>query len=239
MHSVIGWKAWLTAALVVCAAIVGLRLLAGAGIVQALQGGVSLTSLLVTGFVSTAAWRLLWLLPVFQRKAPPLDGQWSGVVSSNWSIVERLKEAAKQGGVAALDVDALASPLPDLLEVPVTARIRTTFASIHLELESADDRYQVSSLKVVELKPATDAGDAVLSYVFEGRVLSPVAGDVTTFDGAASLIVKKDVQGQLCLSGPTWTNRAWSRGLNTAGVLRLKQIRSDFWKPLTFGLAKP
>jgi hypothetical protein len=238
MHSVIGWKAWLTAALVVCVGIIAVRLGTGAGIVQALQGGVSLTSLLVTGFVSTAAWRLLWLLPFFQRKAPPLDGEWSGAVSSNWSIVERLKDAAKQAGGAALDVDALASPLPELLEVPVTARIRTTFAGIHLELESADHRYQVSSLKVVELKPATEAGDAVLSYVFEGRVLSPVPGDVTTFDGAASLIVKKDAHGHLCLSGPTWTNRAWSRGLNTAGVLRLKRIRSDFWEPLKFGLGK-
>lgn len=108
MHSVLGWKAWLTAALAICVAIIGARLLVGSEILPSLQSGMSLTSLLVTVFVATPIWRLLWLVPYFQRKAPQLDGEWSGVVASNWSVVERLKEAAKQAGAPALDVDDLA-----------------------------------------------------------------------------------------------------------------------------------
>jgi hypothetical protein len=238
MHSVLGWKAWLTAALAICVAIIGARLLVGSEILPSLQSGMSLTSLLVTVFVATPIWRLLWLVPYFQRKAPQLDGEWSGVVASNWSVVERLKEAAKQAGAPALDVDDLARPLPDLVEVPVSVKIRTTFARIYLELESADDRYQISTVKAVELRPANEAGDAVLSYVFEGRVLNPKAGDVGCFDGAATLSLRSQASGGLAMAGPTWTNRAWSRGLNTAGVLRLTRIRADFWTPLTFGLIK-
>jgi len=239
MHSVLSWKAWLSVALAVCVSIIGVRWMAGGEILPSLQSGMSLTSLLVTVFVATPIWRLLWLVPYFQRRAPPLDGEWSGVVASNWSVVERLKEAAKQSGAPALDVDALATPLPDLVEVPVTVKIRTTFARIYLELESADDRYQISTLKAVELRPATDAGDAVLSYVFEGRVLNPKAGDVGCFDGAATLSLRaQSGRGGLAMVGPTWTNRSWNRGLNTAGILRAIQTRSDFWAPLTFGLAR-
>lgn len=108
----------------------------------------------------------------------------------------------------------------------------------HGRVEPDDRHGDISTLKAVELRPANEAGDAVLSYVFEGRVLNPKAGDVGCFDGAATLSLRSQASGGLAMAGPTWTNRAWSRGLNTAGVLRLTRIRADFWTPLTFGLIK-
>lgn len=238
MHSVLGWKTWVWGAVVACAAIVVLRITQGAEPLQAAQNGISWTLLGVTGFVFTPVWRLLWLIPWFQRKAPPVDGVWTGVVSSNRSIQNAVTEAAKQNGAPPVDVDSVGASLPPLTEVQVTATIRTSFTGIALELESAGDRYQTSSLKVVEMKPATDGPGASLRYIFEGRILHPKPGDVTCFDGAASLTIRLNEEGVLCMEGPTWTNRAWTRGLNTAGVIRLSRTKPDFWGPLTFGLIR-
>lgn len=238
MHSVLGWKTWVWAALAVCAAIVAVRISLGVEPLQAAQNGLSWTLLAVTAFVFTPIWRLLWLLPWFQRKAPPLDGVWTGVVSSNRSVQEAMKDAAKQAGAPAIDVDSVGVALPALTQVNVTVTIRTSFVGITLELESAGDRYQTSSLRVVEMKPATDGPGASLHYIFEGRVLNPRPGDVDRFDGAASLTIHKDDQGRLHMEGPTWTNRAWTRGLNTAGLIRMIRSKPDFWGPLTFGLVR-
>jgi hypothetical protein len=238
MHSVLGWRTWITAALAVCAAIVAVRISQGVEPLQAAQKGISWTSLAVAAFVLTPLWRLLWLFPWFQRKAPPLDGVWTGVVTSNRSIQEVVKEAAKQAGASAVDVDAVGIDLPALTEVKVTAVLRTSFVGITLELESAGDRYQTSSLKVVEMKPATDGSSASLHYIFEGRVLNPRPGDVSCFDGAASLTIRKDDQGMLYMEGPTWTNRAWTRGLNTAGLIHITRSKPEFWAALTFGLVQ-
>lgn len=238
MHSVLGWKTWLLAALALCAALIAIQLALGVEAVQAVPKGVSWASLGVTIFVATPLWRFLWLVPWFCRRAPPLDGVWTGSVFSNWSIVEAMKEGAKQAGAPPIDVDSINVPVPNLTAVPVTATIRTSFFGINLELESLGDRYQTSSLKVVEMKPASDGPGASLHYIFEGRVLQPKPGDVTCFDGAASLTVLVDANGCYSLEGPTWTNRAWARGLNTAGLIRMTCTERRFWSAATFGLVK-
>lgn len=237
MHFVLAWRYWLLIALAICAAVVVLRMSSGVEPFQAAKDGASLTATIATVFVSTPAWRLLWLVPAVRRAAPPLDGEWTGVVRSNWTIMEAMKEGAKQSGAPAIDVDVMASQLPQLRAVPVRASIKSSFFSLELRLETEGDRYQVSSLKSVELKPAVGTTPATLSYVFEGEVLDPKPGDVPAFDGAATLCVEA-VAGQTTLEGKTWTNRAWTRGLNTAGVIRLRRDKPDFWGPLTFGLVK-
>jgi hypothetical protein len=237
MHSVLAWRYWLLIASAICAGIVVQRLSSGVEPLQAAKDGASLTATIATVFVSTPVWRLLWLLPVMRRIAPPLDGEWTGVVRSNWTIIEAMKEGAKQSGAAAIDVDAMPSQLPALREVPVRAFIKSSFFSLELRLETDVDKYQISSLKSVEFKPVVGTTPAMLSYVFVGEVLDPKPGDVPAFDGAATLCVET-VAGQATLEGKTWTNRAWTRGLNTAGVIRLRRDKPDFWAPLTFGLVK-
>jgi hypothetical protein len=238
VHSVLGWKTWLTAALALCAGLIVLQVFQGVQPLQAAQRGVSWSALAVTLFVTTPIWRLLWLIPFFQKRAPMLDGAWTGVVSSNWSIVEAIKDAAKQQGAPALDVDAAGAALPCLTQVEVIATIRTGFFTITMALESLAGRYQTSSLKVVELKPGTDGANPSLNYIFEGRVLQPRPGDVSCFDGAGVLSVRAEPKVGLAMEGPTWTNRAWSRGLNTAGVFRVTRDARTFWPAVTFGLLK-
>jgi len=75
-------------------------------------------------------------------------------------------------------------------------------------------------------------------------VLEPRPGDVTCFDGAASLFISVDGQDEYALEGqdeyalegPTRNNRAWARGVNTASVIRMKRVEQRFWKAATFGL---
>lgn len=236
MHFVLGWKSWLSGALFLCASLVGLRVSQDVELFKAVQQGASLTGLLTTAFVTTPAWRLLWLLPYFRDRAPTLDGEWTGVVSSNWSIVDAMRNAARQDGSPAFDADVVGG-LPPLTTVAVRARIRSSFFGITIELETIDDRYQTSSLKVVELRPGADGPGASLHYIFESRVLQPKPGDVSCFEGASSLAIRTDEKVRI-MEGPTWTNRAWSRGLNTAGVIRLRRVAPSFWSPLTLGLLK-
>lgn len=236
MHSVLGWKTWLMAALTLCAGLIAAQLALGVSAGQAVLKGVSWTSLAATVFVASPLWRFLWLVPWFRRRAPPLDGVWTGEVLSNWSVVQALKDAAKQSGDPPVDVDAVYATLPPLATHSVTATIETSFFKISLELESQGTRYQTSTLKVAELKPAVDGQRATLHYIFEGRVLEPRPGDVTCFDGAASLSILVDGKGGYALEGPTWNNRAWARGVNTAGVIRMKPVEQRFWRAATFGL---
>lgn len=238
MHSVLGWKTWLTAALALCAGLIAFQILKGVEPFQAAQKGVSWSALAVTAFVTTPIWRLLWLIPFFQKRAPMLDGTWAGVVSSNWSIIEAVKDAAKQQGAGPVDVDMAGADLPALTQVDVVATIRTGFFTITMALESVVDRYQTSTLKVVELKPGADGSDPTLNYIFEGRVLQPRPGDVSCFDGAGVLSVRAEPKVGLLMEGPTWTNRAWSRGLNTAGLFRVTRDARTFWPAVTFGLLK-
>lgn len=237
MHAVLAWRYWLLIALGICALIVVLRMSTGVAPWQAAKDGASLTATIATLFVSTSVWRLFWMIPGVARIAPPLDGEWTGVVRSNWPIIEAMKEGAKQSGAPAIDVDALASQIPALREVPVRAFIKSSFFGLELRLETDVDKYQVSSLKSVEFKPVVGTAPATLSYVFAGEVLDPKPGDVPLFDGAATLCVEI-VDGQATLEGKTWTNRAWTRGLNTAGTIRLRREKPDFWGAITFGLVK-
>ena len=57
-----------------------------------------------------------------------------------------------------------------------------------------------------------------LSYIFEAHVPAPQATDDRMFEGAAKLEVVFDADDTE-LKGTYWTNRAWQRGLNTAGTM--------------------
>lgn len=221
MHVVFPWRTWLTGALFICAGLgIAAHLLLGMDYVSSGRTAVGVASFLALVFTTTPVWRMLWWFRPVRDRLPLLDGDWSGEVTSNWTVISALRAAAKQAGDPPVDVDNLNQPLPALGAVKIEARIRATFFGIELALQSADSLYQQSRLRAVVLKPAKDGYPAVLDYLFEARVLEPVSGDSSCFDGAGSLTVKVEEQG-IVLEGPTWTNRSWTRGLNTAGVIRM------------------
>lgn len=228
MHSILPWKTWLSIAFGIFGALVLINVWFGSSPFEASRTAAAWTTGLVTVFV-TIGWRVLWLLPGVAAKIPAIDGQWTGVMRSNWSIVESLKTAAKQRGGQAVDVDDLTFAFPALVEVPVTVTACTTFLGVSLVLETGDGGYQVSQLKAAEVKPAADGNPATLAYVFEGRVQHPRPGDSSCFQGAGILSIRKGSDGVLTMQGPGWTNRNWERGLNTAGLLNLRQLKGTFW----------
>jgi hypothetical protein len=209
-----------------CIALVNVWL--GAQPFEAVRTAGAWTTLLATAFVAVG-WKALWLLPGVAAKIPAIDGQWTGVMRSNWSIVDALKTSAKQHGAPALDVDDPTIERPALVEVPVEVTACTTFLGVSLVLKTGESGYQISRLKAAEVKPAADGSPATLAYVFEGRVQHPRPGDSSCFEGAGILSIRRGTDGVLTMQGPGWTNRNWERGLNTAGVLDLKQTESAFW----------
>jgi hypothetical protein len=228
MHSILPWKMWLSIVFSVFGAIVLINVWFGAQPFEAARTAGAWTTLLATIFV-TIGWKVLWLLPSIAAKIPAIDGEWTGVMRSNWSIVDALKTAAKQNGAPAVDVDDPNNERPALVEVPVHVTACTTFLGVSLVLETGDGGYQISRLKAAEVKPAADGAPATLAYVFEGRVQHPRPGDSSCFEGAGILSIRKGSDGVLTMQGPGWTNRNWERGLNTAGLLHLNQSKGTFW----------
>lgn len=225
MHVVLSWRTWLMMALFVSVAFaVVAHLVLGMDYVSSGRGAAGVTSFLALVFTSTPAWRLLWILPAIREKAPLLDGTWTGEIRSNWSIVTAIREAAKQAGADAIDLDRLDQRLPDLSITTVEATMKSSFFNVSMALKSGGGGYQNSRLSAVVYKPASDGHPPVLHYLFQAQVLEPKAGDVACFEGAGSLTVTTAQQGEILLDGSTWTNRSWARGLNTAGVVRLRKL---------------
>jgi hypothetical protein len=52
----------------------------------------------------------------------------------------------------------------------------------------------------------------------------PKETDDSKFDGAAKLAVRFE-SDDITLIGTYWTNRAWQRGDNTAGTIKLNRIK--------------
>ncbi len=223
MNAVFPWSRWLQAALWVCAAAVAVAY----GFDQkhdiwhAVETGVSTGSTLCTVFVLTPLWRALWLFPLIRKRLPLLDGEWRGVQTSNWPIIQALKDGAKSPR-RGIDVDDAATDFPALLNTEVEVTIASTFFTIRMDLQTAGTGYQNSTLKAAVLTPETDKARGRLTYVFEGRVPIPRSTDVDRFDGAADLDIRQDTGG-LTLGGCVWTNRNWSKGLNTAGRIVLRR----------------
>jgi hypothetical protein len=198
---------------------------------SAVRTGMSI-GITICGFiVATPVWRLLWVFPGMSQKLPLLDGRWSGIQSSNWPVIEAMKNAAKTSS-AGIDVDNAETVLPALLDTQLKVEIRTTFFSIRMELLSVVTNYQNSILKAAVLTPETDLARGRLTYVFEGRVPRPKSTDVDRFDGAAELEIYSAGRDELELKGKVWTNRNWPKGLNTAGVVELK--REESWAVPSF-----
>ena len=233
MNAIWPWQRWLYLAASVC----GLAALAAflldpnhawnaKHLWSAIKTGISVGMTICGIFVATPAWRLLWVLPGMRRKLPLLDGRWRGIQSSNWPVIEAMKNHAKAPS-AGIDVDNAGTALPGLLDTQIEVEIRNTFFNIRMDLLSVATRYQNSVLKAAILAPETEIARGRLTYVFEGRVPRPQSTDVERFDGAAELEIYVPDVGELELKGKVWTNRNWPKGLNTAGVIELK--RGESW----------
>lgn len=151
-------------------------------------------------------WLILWKAP-FLGKAmhssvcPNLNGAWIGIIQSSFKDSEG-NNVTKE----------------------VKLNIRADIFGFDISLCSSDG-YQDSKVIQSELYKDPRTNTFYLSYVFEASVPIPEATDDRSFDGAAKLEIIIGSEGTI-LKGTYWTNRAWQRGQNTAGILTIKRENS-------------
>lgn len=163
----------------------------------------------------TRAFPFICRLPLLQSWFPDIDGKWTGVICSNWPIVSQLLNSQKP------------EQLPNLCSIPVSVRIKVRLFFVHVNLTSPDD-YSKSHTIVVGVKKCP-AGDGIrLSYVYENETTVPLPTDSGKHWGAAYLDLVPE-GGRQVLKGHYWTDRNWTKGLNTAGTIQL--VREELGPP--------
>lgn len=157
----------------------------------------------IVWFGGSTAWKPFWRLPLIgkmlnQKVCPDLNGIWKGyaIPSNN-----------NNNGVA--------------LKTEVLLTIKANLFGFDMSLESLSG-YQRSKVIQSEIYKDPRDGSFEISYIFEAEVETPEPTDDSKFDGAAKLKVRYLDRG-VELSGTYWTNRAWQRGLQTAGAIKLSR----------------
>jgi hypothetical protein len=149
-------------------------------------------------------WVALWRMPkvgwmLHEKVCPDLNGEWRGSIQSNYSV--------DSGGFTEKDV---------------TVNVDADLFSVKVNLTS-DDGYQSSTVVQSEIYRDARTDKFYLSYLFEAEVPFPRESDDRHFEGAAKLeVVMSGCETKL--RGTYFTNRAWQRGLNTAGTISLKRV---------------
>jgi len=151
-------------------------------------------------------WLLLWNLPLLGRKlntyiCPNLNGVWIGQIESNY--------LNKNGDKTVKDVELIIKA--DLFGFSVS--------------QFSLDGYQNSKVILSEITKDPRTATFYLSYIFEGVVPIPEESDDRLFDGAGRLEVIFNEES-ITLKGTYWTNRAWQRKQNTAGVITVTKTSS-------------
>lgn len=152
---------------------------------------------------------LICRLPFVRTYLPPIDGEWGMELKSNWGIMQKW---LGQGDGAAL------------ITVPGKVKIKARLFSVKLEFASADG-YSESKTISVSVRPSDQTGLLELNYMFINYTQIPVATDTSTHTGAARVFVKES-GGELYMEGTYFTDRKWTEGLNTAGLVTFTRSKA-------------
>ncbi|NVZ35541.1 hypothetical protein HX779_26465 [Pseudomonas sp. A4002] len=152
---------------------------------------------------------LICRLPFVRTYLPPIDGEWDMELKSNWGIMQKW---LGQGDGASL------------ITVPGKVKIKARLFSVKLEFASADG-YSESKTISVSVRPSDQTGLLELNYMFINYTQIPVATDTSTHTGAARVFVKKS-GGELYMEGTYFTDRKWTEGLNTAGLVTFTRSKA-------------
>ncbi len=142
-------------------------------------------------------WKIPWLNHILNKHVcPDLNGIWSGHTESNYPNNE--------GNRTKKDVEV---------------KIKADIFGFSIFQKSLDG-YQSSKVVQSEIYRDSRTNTFYISYIYEANVPDPEETDDRHFEGAGKLEVKFD--GDLVLlEGTFWTNRAWQRKKNTAGIIKL------------------
>jgi hypothetical protein len=149
--------------------------------------------------LGTWGWLLFWKLPLVgnilnRYICPNLNGVWIGQIESNYLDEEGNKTIKN-----------------------VELRIKADLFGFNISQYSLDG-YQNSKVIQSEITKDSRTGTFYISYIYEGVVPIPEETDDRIFDGAGRLeVIFADES--TTLKGTYWTNRAWQRRQNTAGII--------------------
>lgn len=168
--------------------------------------GLTAASALVAVLGQTCLFPQICRLPGLRDILPALDGRWEGELQSNWPRTQ-------QGG---------ALKPAGLLVRPATMTIKARLLSVSVVLDTQDG---YSTSKAVLVGVARDAASdrCRLAYIYENTTPNQEQTDESSHLGAAMLTLDER-GGQEILQGRYWTNRNWSRGLNTAGIACFRKV---------------
>lgn len=165
-----------------------------------------------------APWRIVWRCFPFLNSVlfPDLNGKWEGTISSNWSVITLVKEAAEgKGGLDPGSVD-----ITPLQADPITIQIKASLFTFRVSAKLTRTGGTSHSITTRLIKDAVrDAFQ--LHYVYYQDTPQAGSSDEASHLGAAALDIDHD---KWELQGYYWTRRKWRQGMNTAGTLSLKRI---------------
>jgi hypothetical protein len=146
----------------------------------------------------------VWLskLPFVCKHFPPIDGEWDMKLQSNWGIMQKW---LGQGDGSSLYI------------VEGKVRIKARLFNVKMEFVGADG-YSESKTISVSVRPSDQTGLLELNYMFINYTRVPVTTDTNQHTGAARVFVKEFGNG-LTMEGTYFTDRKWTEGLNTAGLV--------------------
>lgn len=182
---------------------------------------------ILTILFSDPVWRWIWndtgrLGNWLSKKIyPDLNGTYDVVLESNWPIINQMLDAARKEAEP-FDPFSLTQQAPEVLKVELTAVIEQSWFDIGLRMypKTVDGAAIKVSRTLVTLP--INVGplcEKELIYIFEQENNMRAPTDDAYHEGAARL--KVDRQDSRILTGEYWNNRAWQRGVNTAGRLTL------------------
>jgi hypothetical protein len=154
-----------------------------------------------------------------QRWYPDLSGEWDVEVLSNFPRIDATLKAAK-GDAPAIDMrGAPDDELPALGRSMMRAKITQSWLSIDMVMWNPTGQGPIKESNTLAVDPFRSPKDGRhgLYYIFEQENASPVVSDDRSFLGAARIAL--DLHDRRALSGRMWSDRMWTRGMNTAADL--------------------
>jgi hypothetical protein len=164
-------------------------------------------SLLVWLIGQTAVFPFVCRIPFLRDWFPDIDGEWHAELESNWALI------AQRAGLST-------RPRGEPIRARLMIVSRLFFIKINL---ISDDNYSSSSTSFVGATRNEEDGSIQLVYVFRNTTLMPLETDSASHNGAASVQVIREPTGELSMQGSYWTDRNWTKAMNTAGRITLRR----------------
>jgi hypothetical protein len=173
-------------------------------------------------------WRQVWKLPILgqwlsREIFPDLNGEWKVVVSSNWPIIDKMRNAAKDKNAPRFDPVNEAHSRPDLQSTEFVANIDQKWLSTEIKFKPNHKTPLLNSITLsADLIGKEGAEPKRLALIYkQTNAALPAHTDEHSFLGAALVSVSDDGK---TLEGNYWTNRSWDIGLNAAGKITFTKV---------------